>query len=290
MRRLTTTEFIKRANTVHNNKYTYTSTEYINWKTKVTISCQKHGDFSMRPNSHTSGKQGCPVCGIEDTNNANRDSLETFLKKAQVVHGDKYDYSKSVYSGSKSKLIITCSEHGDFEQTPNNHLSYGCLMCGGTEVLTTEQFITRCSSKHNNKYSYTKVSYKNTKTKVDIICPKHGLFQQKAGAHLAGSGCSKCTATGFNASKPGLLYYFKVTDGVNTAWKIGITNHSIKRRYSLGERLRISDIVSVWYEQGQEAYDEEQRLLNKFKESLYTGPNLLIIGNTELFNKDILNL
>jgi len=45
-----------------------------------------------------------------------------FIQKAIAVHGNKYDYSKTVYVKSNAKVIITCKIHGDFEITPNNHL------------------------------------------------------------------------------------------------------------------------------------------------------------------------
>ena len=59
--------------------------------------------------------------------------------------------------------------------------------------LTTEQFIKRAKLVHGNKYDYALVEYKNTATKVKIICPVHGIFEQRPNDHLNGKGCSKCS-------------------------------------------------------------------------------------------------
>lgn len=57
-------------------------------------------------------------------------SLEIFLEMAHTVHGDKYDYSKTIFLGSTKKLTITCKEHGDFEQLARGHVQgRGCPEC-----------------------------------------------------------------------------------------------------------------------------------------------------------------
>lgn len=60
--------------------------------------------------------------------------------------------------------------------------------------LSQEEFIERCKKKHNNYYSYDKTVYTGMSNDDYIIvtCPIHGDFQQKAGAHLYGQGCSQC--------------------------------------------------------------------------------------------------
>lgn len=64
---------------------------------------------------------------------------------------------------------------------------------GGYRVKkTTEQFINEAKIIHGDKYDYSKVKYVNNRTKVCIICKKHGEFWQEAGGHLKGYGCNKC--------------------------------------------------------------------------------------------------
>ena len=123
---------------------------------------------------------------------------EEFIKKAKEVHGDKYDYSKVEYKNYSTKVRIICKEdgHGEFFQNPGDHLSgKGCPDCGGRAKLTTEEFIKRAKKIHCNKYDYSKIDYKDSATKICIICPTHGEFYQKPYDHLSGKGCSRCSVT-----------------------------------------------------------------------------------------------
>ena len=45
---------------------------------------------------------------------------------------------------------------------------------------------------HGDKYDYSQINYINTRTKLAIICPKHGEFERYAHYHLAGNGCPEC--------------------------------------------------------------------------------------------------
>ena len=121
-------------------------------------------------------------------------TTEEFIERAKKVHGDKYDYSKSEYVNNHTKVCITCPEHGEFWQTPENHLDgQGCPKCGiKKRTLTTEEFINKARKIHGNKYNYSKVKYKNAKEKVCIICPEHGEFWQVPSYHLSGNGCPEC--------------------------------------------------------------------------------------------------
>ena len=120
-------------------------------------------------------------------------TTEDFIKKAKEVHGDKYDYSKVVYKGNRTLVTIVCPIHGEFQQKPSNHLSgNGCPDCSGNKRLTTEDFIKKAREVHGDKYDYSKVKYVNTSTKVCIVCPEHGEFQQTPNDHLGGKGCPNC--------------------------------------------------------------------------------------------------
>lgn len=120
-------------------------------------------------------------------------TTEDFIAKAREIHGDKFDYSKSVYTNNKSKLDITCKIHGDFSTTPNSHFysAGGCGYCANNVRLDNESFIKRARNVHGDKYDYTKIDYVNTATKITIICPTHGEFEQTPNKHLQG-GCKKC--------------------------------------------------------------------------------------------------
>ena len=186
--RLTTEEFIRRAKEVHGDKYDYSKVEYINNSTKVCIICPEHGEFWQTPIGHLSSK-GCAKCArnIQLT-------TEDFIKKANERHNNKYDYSKVEYVNTHTKVCIICPEHGEFWQTPANHLKgFGCNVCAG-RIINTGNFIKLAKEVHGEKYDYSKTNYINSQTKVRIICPIHGEFEQNPNGHLRGAGCPKCKA------------------------------------------------------------------------------------------------
>lgn len=120
-------------------------------------------------------------------------TTEQWIEKAKVVHGDKYNYSKVMYVGSKIKVTILCPVHGEFEQIPNSHLQgCGCILCAHSIKTTKEEFIAKSIELHGFKYDYSKMSFVDSITKVKIICPTHGEFEQTPYNHLRSKGCSKC--------------------------------------------------------------------------------------------------
>ena len=194
-----TDEFIKEAKKVHNNKYEYKiDGNIVLSKDKITAICPIHGEFQTNVYEHIRHKRGCRKCASIESNKDRKLSVDKFIKKAKEIHGDKYDYSKVKYVDNHTKIIITCPVHGDFEQTPNSHLNgRGCPECSKISTAnklkySTEEFIQKAREKHGNKYDYSKVEYKNNKTKVCIICPEHGEAYITPSNHLKGCGCPKC--------------------------------------------------------------------------------------------------
>ncbi len=127
MKKLTTKNFILKAQQVHSNKYNYDFVIYGHAKLKVKIRCPQHGIFKMTPNNHLYGKQGCPLCGDEAT----RTPLEDFIQRCNQKHNNKYNYSNVKLLGGRKKVEIICPEHGIFSQTPDQHMNTGtgCPKC-----------------------------------------------------------------------------------------------------------------------------------------------------------------
>ena len=131
-----------------------------------------------------------------------RKTTEEFILQAKSVHGETYDYSKSVYIYAREKVIIICPLHGEFSATPDSHLrGSGCMACGHiktnkSKTLPLKDFIDRVSKIHKNKYNYSHCSFSNLHEKIKIICPLHGGFLQEANAHLVSKqGCPKCSSS-----------------------------------------------------------------------------------------------
>ena len=197
-KQLTTEKFITRARKDHGNKFDYSKATYKNSVTNLTITCPEHGEFRQRPVDHLKGA-GCTNCGKIQRGLSKRGSTRDFLRRAKKVHGNRYDYSKSVYVRGHDKLTIICRSHGEFNQTPGNHLSgFGCKLCGFENAgqylkKTSDSFIAEAKALHGDRYDYSEVDYKDVKSSVNIICRKHGAFEQTPDVHLRPSGCIKCS-------------------------------------------------------------------------------------------------
>jgi len=192
----TTEDFITKAKKVHGNKYDYSKVEYVTNKTKVLITCPEHGEFWQQPRYHLEGSD-CLSCARHSAARKNANTTEQFITKAKKVHGNKYDYSKVEYVTNKTEIVITCLEHGDFEQRPDVHLRHsGCPSCAIEEKKgTTEEFISKASAVHGDRYDYSKVQYTDSQSKVIIICPDHGGFEQDPANHLQGRGAPSVPQT-----------------------------------------------------------------------------------------------
>lgn len=180
-------KFIKKANKTHNNKYDYSLVKYINNKTKVKIICPKHGIFEQTPSAHLQ-KRGCKKCSTENQSY----SKNEFIKRSNKIHKNKFDYS--LVDIHKDKIKIICPIHGVFEQNIYLHLrGYGCKKCSDdSKKSNKDKFVKKSKKIHSNKYDYSLVEYINNRIKVKIICPKHGVFEQKPISHINKQGFPIC--------------------------------------------------------------------------------------------------
>ena len=140
-----------------------------------------------------------------------------FIKRARKIHGEKYDYSKVEYKGNKLKVCIICPEHGEFWQSPHNHLSsfrpQGCPKCAVRKISkkrskTQEKFLNECYKIYGDRFTYDKVKYINSNSKVIITCKKHGDFTIAPFNFLNYHGCPYCKASIMELK---CIEYFKKT-------------------------------------------------------------------------------
>jgi hypothetical protein len=166
-------------------------------------------------------------------------TTKIFIEKAKLIHGEKYDYSLSEYFFSNEKIKIICSEHGIFEQKPNNHLNgRGCYNCGEKERIKKQtmgdmKFIQKAKLIYSEKYDYSLSEYKNNQTKIKIKCKKHGIFELTPNCHLSGQGCPRCIGRGKTTDdfieeaiiKHGSVYDYSLSEYSGTFTKIKIICH-----------------------------------------------------------------
>ena len=125
-------------------------------------------------------------------------TTEQFIQRARKVHGNKYDYSQVIYLSAIEKVRIVCREHGTFSQGAHDHLNgNGCPKCGCLKnaqkrTKSLKAFIADARRVHGQRYDYSRVVYKLSRSEVTIVCAKHGAFSQTAYDHLRGCGCPKC--------------------------------------------------------------------------------------------------
>lgn len=208
-------DFINKSEILNNKKYDYSKVFYSDIHTKVCIICPEHGEFWQSPLNHVNGSK-CPKCAINDVKIMNeikkREFHGSFIERAKKLHNNKYIYDKVVYNGNENKVIITCPEHGDFEQTPHSHLAGGgCPKCAKNKIseavrLTQEEYINRVKYVHRYKnYDFSKVIYNTYESEVVVTCSKHGDFKIKAGSLLNGNGCPLCRLSKLETSVRNVL-------------------------------------------------------------------------------------
>lgn len=162
-------DFLSRAKAIHGDLFDYDASSYSSVSEKMTIVCKRHGAFQQRAGSHLAG-MGCRQCA----NESGWTSIEDFIASARNIHGDKYDYSKSKYRGSKVDLEVICKDHGSFWIRPNRHISsrQGCARCweskGETCIAT---FLDRSGIKYLKEHHVHGYRYR-----YDFFLPDDGIF------------------------------------------------------------------------------------------------------------------
>jgi uncharacterized C2H2 Zn-finger protein len=170
-KKYTTEEFIKKCKTIHNNKYCYDNTTYVNSFTKVIIYCNEHGIFNLRAGDHLFG-YGCPKCNKMYVN------TKKFIRKANLVHNNLYDYSLVEYINAKTKIRILCKIHGEFLQRTSDHLNgRGCPHCinsQGEKLIA--KFLTEKNIVYETEKKFSECKGKKRILPFDFYLPKYNLL------------------------------------------------------------------------------------------------------------------
>ena len=252
-KRLTQDEWIARAKAVHNDRYSYENVVYTNKSTKVTIRCHVHGLFEQLAGNHLQGK-GCAKCSKN-----RRMNTEMFIEKAISVHDGVYDYSKTVFSRSRDKVIITCDLHGDFEQEANSHLKgAGCPTCGymsmGDFMRRNDERVLKIKDTVKQRYGVCNVMQDATIAKrfKDSFLLKYGVSNPR---HIPNYN-EKYERT--VRSKYGVAHYSQSSDFKRDVIDTCMTRYGVHNyTQSLEYKNRLSDIISKSKQTQKERYGAE---------------------------------
>ena len=198
--RLSYDKALARFRNIHGNHFEYDESTYIDYTTKMLVTCSIHGFFEVTPHAHVSMQTGCRECGILRTAEKNRYSVEEVLDEFHDIHGNRYKYDSESYIAVDQKIRIKCAKHGWFEQKVSTHkMGSGCQDCsyeliGDRTRVTKEEFIEQSVLEHGNKYDYSKVNWIDQYTEIMIGCynTEHGFYVQIPRDHKRGSGCPRC--------------------------------------------------------------------------------------------------
>ena len=179
--------FIYRARMKFGDKFDYSKVdlEHKDEKGRICIICPIHGEFWQTQHNHLHSKHGCSKC----YGNV-RKSVEEFISDARRVHGDKYDYSKSIYVDNETPLTIICPTHGEFEQSPVKHVNskHGCPYCLESHleeeirnflIQNDIDFIVQCN---NNTFKWLELQ------SLDFYLPKYNAAIECQGKQHFGLG------------------------------------------------------------------------------------------------------
>jgi hypothetical protein len=183
--RYTTKTFVDKCEELFGDMFDYTESIFTSMREKFSYVCKIHGKQTITPENHL--RVGCLCC------NEKRFSTELFIRRARIVHGERYDYSEVICNESQTKVSIICEKHGKFLQKSDNHLMCkGCAACAGRKKIDSEEFFKRCLDIHGDFYDYSESVFTTPNAKIIIGCPKHSKFLQSPRDHMRNHGCPKC--------------------------------------------------------------------------------------------------
>lgn len=238
MKKSNTEAFIEKSNLKHKNRFNYSKSNYVNSQTKVIVICENNHEFLVRPDMHLSRGHGCRICYNESMYKDN----DAFKKQIEEIFPEKYTYELVDYKGVYDKVKIICKEHGAFTKSPNTLIKgRGCNKCYKNGKLDIELFIEKANIIHKNRYLYDKSVYVNSRTKIDIVCKKHGVFSQLSNNHLRGHGCNKCNRSF------GEIEIENFLEENNIEYKTEYTFDDLRYRYPLRFDFVVTEYNNIKY-------------------------------------------
>jgi hypothetical protein len=261
---------------------------------------EKYPDFKIIEFTNISAK-----IIVEDSNGCQykKNKAEQSLKSNFTVQSivDKYSYIQDKINQYHNNLIlikydgvkkrVTVEDENKFRYNPQCYdLIKGSKVTIETCDNKEELFKFKANKVHNNFYKYPIFKYINGKTRINVICPIHGDFNQICESHLCGHGCPKCNTVGFSKEswlkylkvKLAFFYVLRVFNDNEEFIKVGITSKTVKDRYRTLKNYKI-EIIKLIEDTPSKVYDIEKHFLKEFKKYRIL-PTLPFEGWSECLN------
>lgn len=236
-------------------------------------------------------KWSCTSCSQQKPDKNNK-----FIEKCIAKYGDRYDYSKTVYTLCRAPVIITCRKHGDFTTQPRDFLATveGCQKCardsGNAKKTRSLEHYTKSLPDTVTVESYTKVGYHAS---VTLKCAIHGSFTTTfGGISKSRHVCAKCSyhthqkqniRNSCKTERFVRLYYFYIPS--IDMYKFGLTTYKSSSLAGVEKVL----LWEKWYPVVV-GVELEHLVHTELSEFRYTGTKkLLRSGNTELYKLNVEN-
>ena len=219
-----TENFINKANTIHNNWYSYDKSIYVGNKEKLIVTCNLHGDFLQSPHDHLS-KRGCRECANLRLRYKFGKTVEVFIKEANIIHNNYYDYSKVIYTNINTNVSIICPKHGLFEQIAKHHLNYcGCPTCKSSKgEKRIVNYLINASIRYITQYTFENCIGKKKKLPFDFYLPEYNYC-------IEFDGLQHFSDRHFN---------FRSNGKINDKFKITVENDLKKTNYCNDNGIRL---------------------------------------------------
>lgn len=272
-------EFIFNAKKIHNNFYNYDKVIFNTTKDKVKIICPKHGIFLQEPEIHILG-HGCPQC-----HGGYKYTKDEFIKKANEMHNNFYNYKNVEYKSSIEKVAIICPKHGEFYQRPDYHLRGGiCPICAGNSRINDKIFLYKLRKIYGDRYDFTLTKYNGINEKSKCICPEHGIFEKRAGSLLAGYGCKKCQKGGRS------LLENEVYDFIRSIFKDVKIEQNVRSKLVKEDRTNSKLELDLYFPEISKAIEINGEYWHKKKEQCFPGIHKLKAKLCKFNNIKLLNI
>lgn len=245
-----------------------------------SFQCAKGHGWLATPGNVFHKKKGCPTC----SGNARLTVEIVNIRLREMKSSLRLCSSYTNNITATSFVCIQCRRTRSL--VPAAVLAgHGCAYCSGNARLTAAVLNERLADRGIR----VRQPLRNARTPTLFGCRHGHLWRATPDNVLRRTGCPTCSRPGFDPNLPAILYYLQFRmDPAKYVYKIGVTNRSVRGRFSAREWPNVSVLYERLFKIGREALQAEQRVKREYRDYRWTGGKLLNCGgDTELFSENV---